>query len=117
MTEAQHDEWAPGASNAEDEGSEKDDDSVLSGSEPLIGAAAGGGRLGVPDPPQDSTGSTSTGTDRGRNGQNQKRDDSSATVGWGDLPQKKQLIVITLARLSEPLVQTSLQVTDCLVSS
>lgn len=31
-------------------------------------------------------------------------------VSWGDLPRKDQLIVITLARLSEPLVQTSLQV-------
>ncbi|KAB5515265.1 major facilitator superfamily domain-containing protein [Coniochaeta sp. 2T2.1] len=30
-------------------------------------------------------------------------------VGWQDLPRKKQLVVITLARLSEPLVQTSLQ--------
>ncbi|GAB1316215.1 hypothetical protein MFIFM68171_06425 [Madurella fahalii] len=31
------------------------------------------------------------------------------TVSWRDLPRKDQLIVITLARLSEPLVQTSLQ--------
>ena len=31
-------------------------------------------------------------------------------VGWRDLPRKKQLLVITLARLSEPLVQTSLLV-------
>lgn len=31
-------------------------------------------------------------------------------VSWGNLPRKDQLIVITLARLSEPLVQTSLQV-------
>lgn len=31
-------------------------------------------------------------------------------VGWRDLPRKRQLAVITLARLSEPLVQTSLQV-------
>ncbi|KAK1828184.1 major facilitator superfamily domain-containing protein [Podospora conica] len=30
-------------------------------------------------------------------------------VSWRDLPRKDQLIVITLARLSEPLVQTSLQ--------
>lgn len=34
----------------------------------------------------------------------------SDAVGWRDLPRKRQLIVITLARLSEPLVQTSLQV-------
>lgn len=31
-------------------------------------------------------------------------------VAWSDLPEKAQLIVITLARLSEPLTQTSLQV-------
>lgn len=31
-------------------------------------------------------------------------------VAWRDLPQKQQLLVITLTRLSEPLVQTSLQV-------
>ncbi|KAF6825603.1 MFS multidrug transporter [Colletotrichum plurivorum] len=30
-------------------------------------------------------------------------------VSWRDLPQKQQLLVITLTRLSEPLVQTSLQ--------
>ncbi|KAJ9141750.1 MFS general substrate transporter [Pleurostoma richardsiae] len=30
-------------------------------------------------------------------------------IGWKDLPRKKQLVVITLTRLSEPLVQTSLQ--------
>ncbi|KAK5661703.1 hypothetical protein OQA88_9803 [Cercophora sp. LCS_1] len=35
--------------------------------------------------------------------------DDARSVSWADLPQKKQLIVITLARLSEPLVQTSLQ--------
>lgn len=31
-------------------------------------------------------------------------------VAWRDLPRKRQLIIITLARMSEPLVQTSLQV-------
>ncbi|CAM1501091.1 Fc.00g102530.m01.CDS01 [Cosmosporella sp. VM-42] len=30
-------------------------------------------------------------------------------VSWRDLPKKRQLVVITLARMSEPLVQTSLQ--------
>lgn len=35
---------------------------------------------------------------------------SNNVVGWGDLPKKDQLLVITLARLSEPLTQTSLQV-------
>ena len=32
------------------------------------------------------------------------------TARWRDLPEKGQLVVLTLARLSEPLVQTSLQV-------
>lgn len=31
------------------------------------------------------------------------------TVSWRHLPHKDQLLVITLARLSEPLVQTSIQ--------
>lgn len=31
------------------------------------------------------------------------------TASWSDLPRKDQLVVITLARLSEPLVQTSIQ--------
>ncbi|KAI1639962.1 major facilitator superfamily transporter [Biscogniauxia mediterranea] len=34
---------------------------------------------------------------------------SKDVVAWKDLPRKDQLLVITLARLSEPLVQTSLQ--------
>ncbi|KAI0601466.1 major facilitator superfamily transporter [Biscogniauxia sp. FL1348] len=34
---------------------------------------------------------------------------SKDVVAWKDLPHKDQLLVITLARLSEPLVQTSLQ--------
>ncbi|KAK0702630.1 major facilitator superfamily domain-containing protein [Apiosordaria backusii] len=38
----------------------------------------------------------------------QPRNDAKA-VAWKDLPRKDQLTVITLARLSEPLVQTSLQ--------
>lgn len=37
------------------------------------------------------------------------RKETRKTVAWKDLPQKGQLIVITLVRLSEPLVQTSLQ--------
>jgi hypothetical protein len=38
-----------------------------------------------------------------------KRRANSKVVSWGDLPRKDQLFVITLARLSEPLVQTSIQ--------
>ena len=33
-------------------------------------------------------------------------------VAWMDLPEKAQLTVITLARLSEPLTQTSIQVSS-----
>ena len=33
----------------------------------------------------------------------------AASVGWSDLPKKRQLAILTLARLSEPLTQTSLQ--------
>lgn len=33
-------------------------------------------------------------------------------VAWMDLPEKAQLIVITLARLSEPLTQSSIQVSS-----
>jgi outer membrane cobalamin receptor len=39
-----------------------------------------------------------------------KAPERSKPVAWKDLPQKRQLMVITAARLSEPLVQTSLQV-------
>ena len=38
--------------------------------------------------------------------------ESKKPVAWKDLPQKKQLAIITLSRLSEPLVQTSLQVSQ-----
>jgi hypothetical protein len=41
--------------------------------------------------------------------------DDAVQVAWRHLPRKDQLIVITLARLSEPLVQTSLQVAGYLV--
>lgn len=40
---------------------------------------------------------------------------SKEPVAWKDLPRKKQLIIITLARMSEPLVQTSLQVCQTLL--
>jgi hypothetical protein len=39
-----------------------------------------------------------------------KAEDRPKVVAWRDLPRKDQLAVITLSRLSEPLVQTSLQV-------
>ena len=39
----------------------------------------------------------------------ERQGEKKETVSWKDLPRKKQLIVITLTRLSEPLIQTSLQ--------
>lgn len=39
----------------------------------------------------------------------QKNDDKPQPVSWRDLPKKSQLAILTLARLSEPLTQTSLQ--------
>lgn len=62
-----------------------------------------------------STWTLSTGNTIERNDANnqiakngQKKADSRS-VAWMDLPQKQQLLVIVLTRLSEPLVQTSLQ--------
>lgn len=37
-------------------------------------------------------------------------DEKEEPVTWRTLPHRRQLIILTLARLSEPLVQTSLQV-------
>ncbi|KAI2466670.1 MFS general substrate transporter [Annulohypoxylon bovei var. microspora] len=52
---------------------------------------------------------TSTGGSEYQKRNRRPSESSKKVVAWGDLPKKKQLIVITLARLSEPLVQTSLQ--------
>lgn len=110
MTETRDDVWAPGASNLEEEDSEKED-SELSDSELLLREPVEvAGSRGRPDPPRGTP--RSTGTDLEQDGQSKKRMESTETVGWSDLPRKRQLIVLTLARLSEPLVQTSLQVID-----
>ncbi|KAL7799022.1 major facilitator superfamily domain-containing protein [Trichoderma ceciliae] len=37
------------------------------------------------------------------------RRDSKRPISWSELPRKDQLFIITMARMSEPLVQTSLQ--------
>ena len=37
------------------------------------------------------------------------KDGKKDMVSWSDLPRKGQLAVLTLARLSEPITQTSLQ--------
>lgn len=44
--------------------------------------------------------------DDGRKKPQKKKEES---VGWKDLPHKGQLAILTIARLAEPLVQTSLQ--------
>lgn len=41
--------------------------------------------------------------------QQDARPEQKESISWRDLPHKQQLIVIVLTRLSEPLVQTSLQ--------
>lgn len=38
-----------------------------------------------------------------------KKDEDHKPVSWSSLPKKSQLAILTLARLSEPLTQTSLQ--------
>ncbi|KAF2964578.1 hypothetical protein GQX73_g8993 [Xylaria multiplex] len=45
----------------------------------------------------------------GDHGVRRPNEPSKNVIGWKDLPKKDQLLVITLARLSEPLTQTSLQ--------
>lgn len=47
------------------------------------------------------------------------QNESKRPVPWSELPRKDQLFIITMARMSEPLVQTSLQVrlTPSLVAS
>lgn len=40
----------------------------------------------------------------------EEKKEKEASVTWMSLPHKRQLIILTLARLSEPVVQTSLQV-------
>ena len=40
----------------------------------------------------------------------EQHNEKEGPVTWRSLPHKRQLVILTLARLSEPLVQTSLQV-------
>jgi hypothetical protein len=54
--------------------------------------------------------SASRGTATARKDGSKTKAEKRETVAWRDLPRKGQLTVLTLARLSEPLVQTSLQV-------
>lgn len=46
----------------------------------------------------------------GKNGDGNEHEKVDVPVTWMSLPHKWQLVILTLARLSEPLVQTSLQV-------
>lgn len=38
------------------------------------------------------------------------REERKAVVTWGSLPHKRQLAILTIARFSEPLVQSSIRV-------
>ncbi|ROV89050.1 hypothetical protein VSDG_08739 [Cytospora chrysosperma] len=66
-------------------------------------------------PPALGTGANSTAgivqstTESRRKKERLKKPRKNEKVSWKDLPHKQQLLVITLTRLSEPLVQTSLQ--------
>lgn len=57
------------------------------------------------DEPQERTSSTALSPTPDVN-----QDVTKKAVGWKDLPRKGQLVILIMARLSEPLVQTSLQV-------
>ncbi|TQW00320.1 MFS transporter [Cordyceps javanica] len=65
---------------------------LSSGDASTAGAGAGAGALPLPPPLPAS-----------------KEQASKKPVAWKDMPQKRQLAILTLSRLSEPLVQTSLQ--------
>jgi hypothetical protein len=60
------------------------------------------------DDPEDGLASATLTRTRSQR-EEQKTSKKPPPVSWMDLPKKKQLIVLTLTRLSEPLVQTSLQ--------
>ena len=49
------------------------------------------------------------GSNNGDSNQTDRTTDDSKPVTWASLPKKGQLTILTLARLSEPLTQTSLQ--------
>jgi hypothetical protein len=57
----------------------------------------------------DSESATTVVYDGDRNNENNDEDDHEKPVTWRSLPKKSQLAVLTFARLSEPLTQTSLQ--------
>jgi hypothetical protein len=40
------------------------------------------------------------------------REERKTVVTWGSLPHKRQLAILTIARFSEPLVQSSLRVSS-----
>lgn len=83
---------------------EEDEDVILAtGAEPLLGPGSDvrTTATSTPEDPLDSPSSSRTTV--------QARVKQPEAIGWMDLPRKQQLLVIVLARLSEPLVQTSFQ--------
>lgn len=100
------------SNNDEDELNRRDEDEGLNLRDNELGAPS---RLDgqqqhlrvQPSPPHLSTPTSPSHQRDSEQAENKKNDPK--TVAWRDLPQKPQLAIITLARLSEPLVQTSLQ--------
>ncbi|KAL1842208.1 hypothetical protein VTJ49DRAFT_5820 [Mycothermus thermophilus] len=62
-----------------------------------------------PSSPERDPEDSSSAHDEGPVNGDGKHNSKPGTVSWGDLPRKDQLLIITLTRLSEPLVQTSIQ--------
>lgn len=57
-----------------------------------------------------SPGQDEVARDSGVSGGMRSENEKEEEITWASLPHRGQLIVLTLSRLSEPLVQTSLQV-------
>jgi MFS family permease len=93
----------PAFNNLEREKEEDDDAILTTGAEPLLGPSPDvrTTSTSTPEDPPDSPPPLRTTV--------QVKVKQPEAIGWMDLPRKQQLIVIVLARLSEPLVQTSLQ--------
>lgn len=68
----------------------------------------------VPDnldnaPRQVGNGITQNGENGNNNGTGPEPEEKEKPISWSQLPKKTQLLILVLARLSEPLTQTSLQ--------
>ncbi|KAF3480874.1 MFS transporter [Arthroderma uncinatum] len=66
-------------------------------------------RHGLDDIGRSSVSSLRYEVEHGRDEDEQGREEADRPVTWSSLPKRNQLIILTVARLSEPLAQTSLQ--------